>query len=130
VFTDSGTNVGLQLLATALTMIVLFAFTTALGVLIGTTARTQEQVSLATGAAVIGAAILAVTVAISSRPPPSVIVVVPVAGSIGSLRAVLEGTGSAGAVLAATATTVLATLLVVARTGRSLDAERMVVRSG
>lgn len=130
VFTDSSTNVVLQLVATAVTMVVLFAFTTSLGVVIGTTARTQEQVSLATGAAVIAAALVAVTVAISSRPPPSAIAVVPVAGSVGALRDVLEGTGSAVAVLVATTTTVLATLAVIALTGRSLDAERMVVRSG
>lgn len=129
-FTDSSTNVVLQLAATVVAMVALFAFTTALGVVIGTSARTQEQVSLATGAAVIGAALIAVTVAISSRPPPTAIAIIPVAGSVGSLRDVLEGTGSIVAVLVATATTVLATLALVAMTGRSLDAERMVVRSG
>jgi ABC-type transport system involved in multi-copper enzyme maturation permease subunit len=130
VFTEASTSIGLQLLATAITMVVLFAFTTALGVVIGTTARTQEQVSLATGAAVIAAALIAVTVAISNRPPPRAIAVVPVAGSIGSLRDVLEGSGSLAAVLVASATTALATFAVGAFTGRSLDAERMVVRSG
>ena len=129
-FTDSSGNVAIQLLVTTITMVVLFGFTTALGVVIGTAARTQEQVSLATGAAVIAAALVAVTVAISSRPPPAAIAVVPVAGSVGSLRAVLEGTGSFAAVVVATATTLLATLAVIAVTGRSLDAERMVLRNG
>ena len=130
VFTDSATNPFLQLLATAVTMVVLFAFTTAVGVVIGTAARTQEQVSLATGAAVVVAALIAVTVAISSASPPAIIAIVPVAGSVGSLRDVLEGTGSIVAVLVATASTGLATALTIARAGRSLDAERMVMRNG
>jgi hypothetical protein len=130
VFSTSSTNIVVQLVTTVLTMVVLFAFTTTVGVVIGTTARTQEQVSLATGAAVILAALVAVTVAISSSPPSPVIAFVPVAGSVGSLRDVLEGTGSVAAVVVATTSTLVATLLVVARTGRSLDAERMVVRSG
>lgn len=130
VFTESATSPIVQLLATVVTMAVLFAFTTAVGVVIGTAARTQEQVSLATGAAVITAALIAVTVAISSNPPPAAIAVIPVAGSVGSLRGVLEGTGSLAAVLVATTTTVLATAATLARAGRSMDAERMVARSG
>ena len=54
----------------------------------------------------------------------------PVAGSVGSLRDILEGTGSILAVLVATASTVLATAVTIARAGRSLDAERMVMRNG
>jgi hypothetical protein len=56
--------------------------------------------------------------------------VVPVAGSVGALRDALEGTGSLLAIVVATATTLAATVALTAVTGRSLDAERMVMRNG
>lgn len=129
-FTGALSSTFVHLVAIVITMVGLFSFTTALGVVIGTSARTQEQVSLATGAAVIVASLIAVIVAIGDRSPPAIIAIVPVAGSVGSLRDVLEGSGSVLAVAIATVTTLAATLLVVVRTGRSLDAERMVLRNG
>ncbi len=113
-----------------LTMGVLFTFTTTLGIVIGTVSRTHEQISLATGAAVIVAALIAVTVAIGERPPPRAVAVIPVAGSVGALRDVLDGRGSLLAVAVATATTLLATAVLIHLTGRTLDAERMVMRNG
>lgn len=130
VLTGSSADVVRNLAAIVLTMVVLFAFTTALGVVIGAVSRTQEQISLATGAAVIVAALIAVTVAIGDRSPPDAIAVVPVAGPIGALRDVLEGSGSLVAVGVATAVTLLATFALTVVTGRALDAERMVMRNG
>jgi len=130
VLTGSSADLVRNLAAVVLTMVVLFAFTTALGVVIGAVSRTQEQISLATGAAVIVAALVAVTVAIGERSPPAALAVVPVAGSVGALRDVLEGSGSLTAMVVATATTLVATLALTAVTGRALDAERMVMRNG
>ena len=130
VLTGSSADLLRNLAAIVLTMVVLFAFTTSLGVVIGAVARTQEQISLATGAAVIVAALVAVTVAIGERSPPAVLAVIPVAGSVGALRDTLEGTGSLLAMVVATVTTLLATFAITAATGRSFDAERMVMRNG
>jgi ABC-type transport system involved in multi-copper enzyme maturation permease subunit len=118
------------LVATVSAMIALFAFTTAVGVWIGTAARTQEQVSLATGAAVVAAAVVATTVALGSGLPAPALVVLPFAGLVGTLREVLNGTGSVPAFVVALGATLVGALAVSTLAGRSLDAERMVVRNG
>lgn len=119
-----------QLVATALAMLTLFGFTTMVGVLIGTAARTQEQVSLATGAAVIVAALVATIVALGPVASPLGLALVPFAGVIGMLREVLNGTGSFGGLVVAALTTILGSLLISTFGGRSLSGERLVLRNG
>lgn len=119
-----------NLVATAVTMLVLFAFTTALGVVIGTAARTPEQVSLATGGALIVATLVATTVALATVQRPAWVNALPVAGSVNALREQLNGTGSALAFAVAAAVTLIAGLGLITLAGRSLDAERMVMRNG
>jgi ABC-type Na+ efflux pump permease subunit len=116
--------------ATATSLVVLFALTTAVGVLIGTAARTPEQVSLATGGAVIGAALVASVVALGPADPPAGIAVVPFAGVVGALRQILNEGGSPALFVVATASTALGALAVSVLAGRLLDAERMVMRDG
>ena len=120
----------IQLVATAIAMLTLFGFTTMVGVLIGTAARTQEQVSLATGGAVIIAALVATIVALGPVTPPPGMSVVPFAGAIGMLREVLNGTGSFGALIVAALTTILGSYLISMFGGRSLSGERLVLRNG
>ena len=119
-----------QVAATSLAMISLFAFTTMVGVLIGTTARTQEQVSLATGGAVILAALVATIVALGPIAPPPALAIVPFAGAIGMLREVLNGTGSFAALVVAALSSIAGALAISVLGGRSLDGERMVLRNG
>lgn len=128
--TSGATNAGVHLVLTAVTMLALFAFTTALGVVIGTAARTQEQVSLATGAALIVATLVATTVAMSEVMRPTWFALIPVVGSVSTLRDLLNGTGSVAAVVVAAAFTLLGAFLLVVPAGRALDAERMVMRNG
>jgi hypothetical protein len=128
--TTGSVNASVHLVLTAFTMLTLFAFTTALGVVIGTAARTQEQVSLATGAALIVATLVATTVALSEVARPAWISIIPVVGSVSTLRDLLNGTGSVVAVLVAGAFTLLGAFLLVLPAGRALDAERMVMRNG
>jgi ABC-type Na+ efflux pump permease subunit len=116
--------------ATAVTMVALFALTTAVGVLIGTGARTPEQVSLATGAAVIAAALVATIVALGPADAPAAVSIVPFAGIVGALRRVLNEAGSLPAFSLAVVSTVLGALAVSALAGRLLDAERLVQRDG
>jgi len=120
----------IQLVATVLAMLTLFGFTTMVGVVIGTAARTQEQVSLATGGAVIVAALVATIVALGPVTPPPALAVVPFAGAIGMLREVLNGTGSFGALVVGALTTVLGSYIISLFGGRSLNGERLVLRNG
>ncbi len=116
-------------LASAIAMVALFAMTTTVGVVIGTAARTQEQVSLATGAAVIVAALVATVVALGAGTVPTAIAIVPFAGLVGMLREILNGSGSVIAFAVAVMSTLLGAFAFSALGGRSLDAERMVMRS-
>jgi ABC-type Na+ efflux pump permease subunit len=124
----STVNVVVQIAATLVAMVCLFAFTTTVGVLIGTAARTQEQVSLATGAAVVVAALVATTIALGTASPPAALVLIPFAGVVATLREILNGTGSAAALLVAVLSTVAGTFAVSAWSGRTLRAERLVMR--
>lgn len=123
-------NAVANLVVTALSMLALFAFTTALGVVIGSAARTQEQVSLATGAALIVATLVATTVALAEIARPAWFALIPVVGTISTLRDLLNGGGSVLAVLLAAAATLAGAALLLVPAGRSLDAERMVMRNG
>ncbi|MEZ5142980.1 MAG: ABC transporter permease subunit [Acidimicrobiales bacterium] len=100
----------------------------ALGLLIGTVARTQEQVTLATAAALVLAAVVAAVVALGTVAPPAAIAVVPVAGLAGSLRNLLAGEGGLLPVLVAAVTTLLLAALLARLAGRQFDAERLVLR--
>lgn len=128
--TTGAADAAAHVVLTALSMLALFAFTTSLGVVIGSAARTQEQVSLATGAALIVATLIATTVALAEVARPAWFALVPVVGSISTLRDLLNGTGSSIAVLVAAVTTLLGAALLLVPAGRSLDAERMVMRNG
>ncbi len=116
-------------LATAIAMVALFGLMTTVGLVIGTTARTQEQVSLATGAAVVIAALVATIVALSPVAVPTAIAVFPFAGVVGMLREILNGSGSPAAFTVAVMTTLLGAFALSVLGGHSLDAERMVMRS-
>jgi ABC-type Na+ efflux pump permease subunit len=111
-------------------VVVLFAIAAATGVVIGTASRTQEQVSLATGAAVVVAALVAATVALGPPPPTDLIALVPFAGTVAMLREILNGTGSWPAFGVSVATSALGAFAVIALGGRSLDAQRIVTRGG
>jgi ABC-type transport system involved in multi-copper enzyme maturation permease subunit len=124
----SAIDVAGHTLATVVAMVALFAFTTTVGVLIGTAARTQEQVSLATGAAVIVAALVATTIALGTAAPPTALVVIPFAGLVGTLREVLNGTGSYASFFVALLSTAAGTFALSVWGGRTLDAERLVMR--
>ena len=116
--------------ATFLAAVVLFALTTTVGVLIGTASRTQEQVSLATGSAVVLAALVATTIGLSTVPVPPALSLIPFAGTIGQLRVLLDGNGSFAWFAVSLATTLIGALAVTTLGGRSLDAQRVVMRSG
>jgi ABC-type Na+ efflux pump permease subunit len=118
-------------IVTLITMLACFALTTTIGVWVGTAARTQEQVSLATGGAIVLATVVAATIALSNSPSgPFFLSFVPFAGSIAALRDVLNGAGNVVAIAISTASTLLGAFAITMRAGRSLDAERMVVRNG
>jgi len=123
-------NASAHFVVTALSMLALFAFTTALGVVIGSAARTQEQVSLATGAALVVATVIATTVALAEIARPAWFALIPVVGSVSTLRDLLNGTGSIAAVLVGAVSTLAGAALLLVPAGRSLDAERMVMRNG
>jgi len=113
---------------TLLTMVALFGFTTTIGVLIGTAARTQEQVSLATGAVIVLAALVATTIALGTFTPPPALVLVPFAGVVATLREILNGTGSIASFAVALLATAAGTFALSVWGGRSLNAERLVMR--
>lgn len=108
---------------------VLGACTTALGVLVGVVARTPEQVTLGSGAAVVASAVVAATIGLGDLPRPAALAVVPVAGVVSELRELLSGGARPVALLVALASTVVAALAISALSGRSLDGERLVLRA-
>jgi hypothetical protein len=109
--------------------VVLGACTTALGVLVGVVARTPEQVTLGSGAAVVASAVVAATVGLGDLPRPPALAVVPVAGVVSELRELLSGGARPVALLVALASTVLAAAAISALSGRALDGERLVLRA-
>jgi hypothetical protein len=100
----------------------------AIGLVIGTGARTQEQVTLATAGALVLAAMVAAFVALGEMPRPPGLAVVPVAGMVSALRDQLAGTGSAAALLVATVSTLTLTWWCTRLAGRLFDGERLVLR--
>lgn len=102
----------------------------AVGLLIGTAARTQEQVTLATAVTLVLAAMVAAFVALGEAPRPAALPVVPVAGLVSALRDQLTGAGSAGALMIATLSTLVLTWWCTRLAGRLFDGERLVLRGG
>lgn len=128
--TTGAASAAANLALTAASMLALFAFTTALGVVIGSAARTQEQVSLATGAALIVATLIATTIALAEIPRPGWFAFIPVVGTISTLRDLLNGAGNVLGVLLAAGSTLAGAIVLLVPAGRSLDAERMVMLNG
>ena len=98
------------------------------GLLIGTAARTQEQVTLGTAAALVVSAMVAAFVALSDVSPPAGVAIVPVVGLVGTLRNLLTGTGGLGPVVVAMGTTLLLAWGATRLGGRLFDGERLVLR--
>jgi len=115
--------------AVVVTAIALDAFTTAIGLFVGVVARGPEQVTLATGAAVVLSAMVATFVALGQVAKPSVIALVPFIGAVNALRETLGGGGNPLWLVVGVASTVGAAVLLVRRAGRSFDAERFVGRA-
>jgi len=111
------------------TAFALDAFTTAIGLFVGVLSRGPEQVTLATGGAVVVSAMVATFVALGDVGRPSFIAVVPFVGAVNALRETLSGAASPLWLLVGVASTVGAALLLVRRAGRSFDAERFVGRA-
>lgn len=116
--------------ATLAALLALFLFFTALGLLIGTTSRTQEQVTLATGASVVMTTLVAALVALGDSPRPEVLAVIPIAGIASALRDIIDGTGSTLWFAVGVFTTLVAAAVTAGLAGRQLDTERMVLRNG
>ena len=98
------------------------------GLVIGTAARTQEQVTLGTAAALVISAMVAAFVALSDVSPPAGVAIVPVVGLVGTLRNLLTGSGGLGPVVVAMGTTVLLAWGAARLGGRLFDGERLVLR--
>ena len=116
--------------AVSVSVVVLGAVMTAAGVVVGVSARSQEQLTLGTGAVVVGAAVIAAVIGLGDLPRPAALAVVPVVGLVSELRQVLADGGGwrlVSLVVALVSTAVLVPVL--ARvTGRALADERMVLR--
>lgn len=107
---------------------VLGACTTSLGVLVGAAARSPEQVTLGSGAAVVVAAIVAATVGLGDVPRPPAIAAVPLAGVVAELRQLLSGAARPAGFVVALCVSMVFALVVSIISGRVLDGERLVVR--
>jgi hypothetical protein len=109
--------------------VVLGACATSLGVAIGAAARTPEQLTLGSSAAVVAASVVAATVGMGDFPRPPAVALLPVVGPVSELRAALGGGVRPVAAVVAVVTTGVATAVCAAVAGRVLDAERLVARS-
>ena len=126
---EGGLAVGLAAVPAVLAAtVVLGACTTALGVFVGVAARSPEQVTLGSGAAVVGAAVVAATVGLGTLPRPPALAVVPVAGVVSELRQLLSGQARPAALVVALVATSVAALVISVASGRVLDGERLVGR--
>ncbi|MFN8039664.1 MAG: ABC transporter permease subunit [Acidimicrobiales bacterium] len=117
-----------DVIVVALSAVVLCLPMIGMGLLIGTAARTQEQVTLGTAAALVVSAMVAAFVALSDVAPPAGVAVVPVVGLVGTLRNLLTGTGGLGPVVVAMGTTLLLAWGATRLGGRLFDGERLVLR--
>lgn len=120
------------LVAVPVAIAVLGGAMAAAGVVVGVSARSQEQVTLGTGAVVVAAAVVAAVVGLGDLPRPPVLALVPVVGVVSELRAVLaQGGGWRVVSLAVALVATAAVVPLLARaTGRALADERMVLRGG
>ncbi|MBI2704626.1 MAG: ABC transporter permease subunit [Actinobacteria bacterium] len=102
----------------------------AIGLLVGTISRTQEQVSLASAAVVVLAAIIASRAALAGLPPTLTATrFVPILGIVQSTRGFLLGAPADLAwMLVGVASTLSLAALLVRWAGRAFDAERLVLR--
>jgi hypothetical protein len=112
--------------AVILTYLVLAITMTGLGVLVGSVSRTQEQVSLVSAVIVVVAAVIASQIIGQPVTPPAVANIVPVAGPVTGLRALLEGSGQAVWWAVGCAITLGLAALFIRMAGRRFDAERLV----
>jgi hypothetical protein len=119
---------GLGVVAVVVTYLVLAAAMTSLGVLVGSTSRTQEQVSLVSAVIVVVAAVVASQVIGQPGAPPALLAAVPITGPVTGLRGVLDGSGAVGWWVVGGATTLAAAAVLLRVAGRRFDAERLVLR--
>ena len=87
------TAVAVVLVAVPASVVVLGSVMCAAGVAVGAAARSQEQLTLGTGAVVVAAAVVAAVVGLGDLPRPPALAVVPVVGLVSELRAVLADGG-------------------------------------
>lgn len=128
----SGGGLGAGLAAAVMipaVVVLLSGLATALGVTVAFRARSQEHVTLASGAALVVAALVATFVAVGGTGRPLLLSLVPVAGPVSELRMLLLGSPRFGALVVSLLVTTLAGWLAVRAAGRSLDAERLVGRT-
>ena len=120
------------LAAVPLAVVVLGAVMSAAGVVVGVSARSQEQLTLGTGAVVVVAAVVAAVVGLGDVPNPPGLALVPVVGVVSELRVVLSQGGGWRVVSLLVALVVTAALvpLLGRLTGRALAHETMVLRGG
>ena len=100
----------------------------AVGLLIGTVARSQEQVTLGTTISLVVTAMVAAFTALGSFPRPAGLAVVPVQGVVSALRDVLNGVGSPWWFAVSLASTTLFAVAVTRLAGRTFNADRLVLR--
>ncbi|MCX7619839.1 MAG: ABC transporter permease subunit [Acidimicrobiales bacterium] len=115
--------------ATLITAAALYVPMAAVGLLIGTLARTQEQVSLGAAVAVIISATTAAVFALGDLPPFGPTALIPVAGLATALRDLLAGQGSPLWVLVGMVSSVGVAAAFTAFAARSFNSERLVLRS-
>ena len=115
----------LACLATALALSVLAA---SIGLAIGTRARSQEQVSLLTMLSLVLFAVVAAFFALGEHGSFGALGFIPLGGLVTTLRDLLTGDGSVVWFAVGLTSTLLTALLLVWRTSRRFDAERLVLR--
>ena len=100
----------------------------ALGLLIGTAASSQEQVTLGTALSLVLTSVVAAVTALGEMPRPRPIAVMPIQGLVSTLRDILAGNGNAVWFAVSVVTTALFALAVVRLSGRVYRTDRIVLR--
>lgn len=115
-------------IATAIAAAALALPMVAVGLLIGTAAKSQEQVTLGTALSLVATTMVAAITALGDVPRPRILAVMPIQGMVSALRDVLSGSGSplwfAVAVLSSTAFAAVLVRLA----GRVYRTDRIVLR--
>ncbi len=114
--------------ATAVAAVALALPMVALGLFIGTAARSQEQVTLGTAVALVVAASVAATTALGDFPRPSSLAVVPLVGTVSTLRDILNASGNPVWFAVSLVSSGLLAWGVTRRAGRRFDTDRVVLR--